>query len=667
MNIRAVKPHFEHATIADCLREMQKLGLYEAKTNDHTGTALSILKATRREGAPTPQAEAILSRLTPVVFNSTPGSYKIYVLFRKALGLRREDSPYKRVTVHIPGKQDGTLLTALPLGSYEVDWTNIRGRNSQAWLAQVLSELPLDPHPTSEKDFAVLQRIGHELGYLLLENPWNYLVQIGSAGTKDTRVGTRRDLIGKCSPHLLAKYLLRVDIDLLCEVLEKDLAPISELDLFQVTLTQDQVDQLFKALNANTTVQTINLRGVLGGPFTFPFASLKDNLTLSDVNLRGHQLQNENSRADLANWLKTSVARIETDDPQAAYNDEVVGFPKPQSPEVYREELLGMLPHFPANLVAELLLHVDPELLSQLLEHNTIGVTKLSFSSVTLTSYQLNHLLYALDKNKTVVEFDGSEAVCVPEHEGEWLSTTLFLEAGPNIPTFQKADLPKLIQFIESAIQELRMPATVKIKEKSRWITVTIHGALTRRELQTLEERLASHDFGKAVEFYPSQVSRQDFSYPSTIFPNNATLEVLRLPGVRWKDHIDTLNGLFTHSQYRIIDLSGRNKILPEHTIPLTNLLLQPESKLEHLELSDNLVADPGVEELVHLFCGNTTLTYLGLRNCSITDDGARSIASALRHAREQGHRPAIREIDLTGNPISQERLQEVNAALNEA
>ncbi len=526
IDIRPVREGFEYQTVADCLGAMQRFGIFRAKKGLDI-TAREIVQVSRKKGAENPRALNILNRLTAADFNRIPGCSRMYALFWQALGLPPYDPPYDRVTVH--GEDgDETLYTSLELDNDEVDLTKFSHPQTKTWLTQILSELPLDPHPTSEEDFVVLQQLGAELEYPLLKNPWDYLVEVGGSAAKDERPINRRTLIGKCTPELLARYLIRADIALLCEVLRGNQVQITELDLFQVKLTQEQVDQLFAALSENTTIQVLNFRGVRGGPFHFPFKLLGDNRTISRVNLRGHRFD---SNDDIFRGIVTLTALIELDDPRGG-EDIPVGFPEPECPDVYREELLGMLPLFPANLVAELLLHVDPELLSQLLEHNTIGVTRICLSGTGMLPPQLLLLLLAIDLNKTVVEFDGTGAFPLPEYDGHRLEALLRVKSQLEDQNFDNANLPQLLQFIERTIQELSVPAATSTMDTMLGTLVKISGPLTQGEFQALQQKLQSHDWGKAVEFKYTEANRQGlcFYYPRVIFPHNTTLETVKLP-----------------------------------------------------------------------------------------------------------------------------------------
>ncbi|XP_073700442.1 uncharacterized protein [Garra rufa] len=91
-------------------------------------------------------------------------------------------------------------------------------------------------------------------------------------------------------------------------------------------------------------------------------------------------------------------------------------------------------------------------------------------------------------------------------------------------------------------------------------------------------------------------------------------------------------------------------------------LALAVNSNLRELDLSENQLGNSGITEISSLLRNSEcTLQILGLSNCSITEEGYKALASALRS--NPSH---LIELDLTGNDPGQSGVKELNDLLQD-
>ncbi|XP_048038508.1 protein NLRC5-like isoform X2 [Megalobrama amblycephala] len=106
--------------------------------------------------------------------------------------------------------------------------------------------------------------------------------------------------------------------------------------------------------------------------------------------------------------------------------------------------------------------------------------------------------------------------------------------------------------------------------------------------------------------------------------------------------------------------LTLRNCNLTEKSCSVLATVLRSNPSLKELDMGNNNLQDSGVKKLQNgLENTNCTLEKLRLPNCSITEEGYRALASALRS--NPSH---LIELDLTGNDPGQSGVKELNDVL---
>ncbi|XDV23329.1 hypothetical protein PO909_027943 [Leuciscus waleckii] len=125
---------------------------------------------------------------------------------------------------------------------------------------------------------------------------------------------------------------------------------------------------------------------------------------------------------------------------------------------------------------------------------------------------------------------------------------------------------------------------------------------------------------------------------------------------------VNQIAALLLDKHCKLNTLQLRNCGLTEESCSALATVLRSNSSLKELDTSNNNLQDSGVEELQKgLENTNCTLEKLILSNCSITKEGYKALASALR-----SHPSHLIELDLTGNDPGQSGVKELNDLLQD-
>ncbi|XP_052445008.1 protein NLRC5 isoform X5 [Carassius gibelio] len=139
---------------------------------------------------------------------------------------------------------------------------------------------------------------------------------------------------------------------------------------------------------------------------------------------------------------------------------------------------------------------------------------------------------------------------------------------------------------------------------------------------------------------------------------NPSNLKELDLTGTKLRDTgMKIFSTLFENEQCKLEKIKFNNIcITKEGCAALTAAFNSNPSNLIELDLSENSLGDPGVAEISKLL-GNSlfTLKILRMSNCSITEEGYKALASALRS--NPSH---LVELDLRGNDPGQSGVKEL-------
>uniref|UniRef100_A0A8C2KG60 NACHT domain-containing protein n=1 Tax=Cyprinus carpio TaxID=7962 RepID=A0A8C2KG60_CYPCA len=153
-------------------------------------------------------------------------------------------------------------------------------------------------------------------------------------------------------------------------------------------------------------------------------------------------------------------------------------------------------------------------------------------------------------------------------------------------------------------------------------------------------------------------------SLVSALNSNPSNLKELDLSGSNLRDSgIKIISTLFENGQCRLVKLKSNCIYITAYgCAALAAAFNSNPSNLRELDLSGNPLRDSGVMN-VSTFLANSqcTLQILRLSDCSITEEGYKALASALRS--NPSH---LIELDLTGNDPGQSGLKELNDLLQD-
>ncbi|XDV23330.1 hypothetical protein PO909_027943 [Leuciscus waleckii] len=125
---------------------------------------------------------------------------------------------------------------------------------------------------------------------------------------------------------------------------------------------------------------------------------------------------------------------------------------------------------------------------------------------------------------------------------------------------------------------------------------------------------------------------------------------------------VNQISALLLDKHCKLNTLQLRNCSLTEESCSALATVLRSNSSLKELDMSNNNLQDSGVEELQKgLENTNCSLEKLILSYCSITEEGYKALAAALRS--NPSH---LIELDLTGNDPGQSGVKELNDLLQD-
>ncbi|XP_073700443.1 uncharacterized protein [Garra rufa] len=144
---------------------------------------------------------------------------------------------------------------------------------------------------------------------------------------------------------------------------------------------------------------------------------------------------------------------------------------------------------------------------------------------------------------------------------------------------------------------------------------------------------------------------------------NPSNLTELNLSGTKLRNSgMKIFSTLFKNEQCKLKRLKFNSICIEEGCAALVSAFTSNPSNLIELDLSGNKLENSGVNEISSLL-GNSQcmLQILRLSNCSITEEGYKALASALRS--NPSH---LIELDLTGNDPGQSGVKELNDLLQD-
>ncbi|XP_048025508.1 uncharacterized protein LOC125254758 isoform X2 [Megalobrama amblycephala] len=145
---------------------------------------------------------------------------------------------------------------------------------------------------------------------------------------------------------------------------------------------------------------------------------------------------------------------------------------------------------------------------------------------------------------------------------------------------------------------------------------------------------------------------------------NPSNLTELNLSGTKLRDSgVKIFSTLFENEQCRLEKLKFNCiSITAEGCAALTKAFISNPSNLIELDLSANKLGDSGVTQISTLLENSQcTLKIIRLSDCSISEEGYKALASALRS--NPSH---LVELDLTGNDPGQSGVKEINYLLQD-
>uniref|UniRef100_A0A671KDB2 Uncharacterized protein n=3 Tax=Sinocyclocheilus anshuiensis TaxID=1608454 RepID=A0A671KDB2_9TELE len=123
---------------------------------------------------------------------------------------------------------------------------------------------------------------------------------------------------------------------------------------------------------------------------------------------------------------------------------------------------------------------------------------------------------------------------------------------------------------------------------------------------------------------------------------------------------VNQISALLQDKHCKLKTLTLRKCGLTEKSCSALATVLRSNSSLKDLDMSNNNLQDSGVKKL-GLENTNCTLEKLRLSNCSITEEGYKALASALRS--NPSH---LIELDLTGNYPGPSGVKQLNDLLQD-
>ncbi|XP_056592509.1 uncharacterized protein LOC130411709 isoform X2 [Triplophysa dalaica] len=279
--------------------------------------------------------------------------------------------------------------------------------------------------------------------------------------------------------------------------------------------------------------------------------------------------------------------------------------------------------------------------ISSLLKNPLCILEKLKLSNCCITEDGYKTLASTLRSNPShLIELDLTENN--PGESGV-LQLTDLLHASPSCCKL------KTIRFLKSADAEEACDYLTEVLGKNPLLLTELdlsHNKLGDLNGQKLSALLMdSHSRLEKIKLNDCDPTENNYSALAAVLSCNTILKEMDLNNSRLLDSgVKQLCVELKKSKLQRLKLN-KCELTEESCSALASVLGSDSSGLRELDLSNNKLQDSGVNLLSAGLHKNSTLEILKLSNCSITEEGYKSLASAL-----ESNPSHLKELDLTGN-----------------